>query len=331
MCCWRFLIPAVQAARESSRRTACQNNLKQLGVALANYESTKKRWPPGKKWSGPTNDPSSFALAWSSYLLNYLGERVISDTINYKLPFTDPANLPLTSQAVPVYLCPSTSGVEDHRTPDGHLFDLGGIPGEGLGCIDYLGISGPAKDSKHPITKQIYGRQRGVLIGTKGLPLADELIEPPPITSAKITDGLAHTICITECTGRGVSIKNGKIDSLHGAWASGNNVSHIDGGVNDSKTPKVWYAEQIHSEHPGGANVLKCDGSVDFLQKHVDKTTVRSLACAMAERRYLTTFFECCGRDSYGGNGSLSIRAEVPHHRGDGDRGPRVCKFLSRA
>jgi prepilin-type N-terminal cleavage/methylation domain-containing protein/prepilin-type processing-associated H-X9-DG protein len=273
-----LLIPAVQAARESSRRAACQNNLKQLGVALTNYETTMKRWPPGKKWSGPTNDPNSFAMAWSSFLLNYLEERVISDAINYKLPFTDPVNLPLTSKAVPVYLCPSTSDVEDHRTPDGHLFDLGGIPGEGLGCTDYLGISGPAKDSKHPVTKQIYGRQRGVLIGTKGLPLADELIEPPPITSAKITDGLAHTICITECTGRGVSIKSGKIDSLHGAWASGNNVSHIDGGVNDSKTPKVWYAEQIHADHPGGANVLKCDGSVDFLQKDVDKTTVRSMA-----------------------------------------------------
>ena len=75
-----------------------------------------------------------------------------------------------------------------------------------------------------------------MLIGTKGLPLEDELIEPPPITSAKITDGLSHTICVTECTGRGVSIKDGKIDALHGAWASGNNVSHIDGGVNDSKT-----------------------------------------------------------------------------------------------
>jgi prepilin-type N-terminal cleavage/methylation domain-containing protein/prepilin-type processing-associated H-X9-DG protein len=273
-----LLIPAVQSARETSRRSACQNNLKQLGVALANYESTMKRWPPGKKWSGPTNDPNSFAMAWSSYLLNYLEERVISGSINYKVPFADPVNLPLTSKTVSVYLCPSTSDVEEHRTPDGHLVNLGGIRGEGLACIDYLGISGPDKDAKHPISKEVYGRQRGVLIGTKGLPLADELVEPPPITSAKITDGLAYTICISECTGRGVSIKNGAIDALHGAWASGSNVSHIDGGVNDSKTPKVWYAEQIHSDHPGGANVLKCDGSVDFLREETEKSVVRWMA-----------------------------------------------------
>jgi prepilin-type processing-associated H-X9-DG protein len=218
-------------------------------------------------------------MAWSSFMLDMIEEQALNDAIDYKKPFTDPANLPATTKTVAIYLCPSTADVEEHRTPDGHLVNLGGMPGEGLACIDYLGISGPDKDSKHPVTKKPYGRQRGVLIGTKGLPLADELIEPPPVTSAKITDGASQTICVSECTGRGVSInKDGTIDALHGAWASGNNVSHIDGGVNDSKTPKVWYDEQIHSDHPGGANVLKCDGSVDFFSDSTDKRTVRWMA-----------------------------------------------------
>ena len=273
-----LLIPAVQAARESSRRAACQNNLHQIGIGLTSYESAKGRWPAGKKWSGPPNDPTSFALSWSSFLLGYIEQQSLHDAINFKLPFADAANLPATTQIIPSYLCPSTSRVEEHRTEDGHLFNLGGMPGEGLGCIDYLGISGPYKDAKHPITKIIYGRQRGVLIGTKGLPKANELIEPPPITSAKIVDGLSHTICVTECTGRGVNVVNGVIDALNGAWASGVNVTHIDNGVNDTNPPKAWYNERIISDHPSGAHVIMCDASVQFLRDDTDKKVIHWLA-----------------------------------------------------
>lgn len=270
-----LLLPAIGAARESSRRAQCQNHLRQLGLGLTSYESAKKRWPAGKKWSGPPDDPTSFTMAWSSFLLPYIEEESLDSKIDFKLPFTDPKNLPATTQVISIYLCPSTADVEEHRTPDGHLTNLGGVPGEGLGCIDYLGVSGPDKDSKHPTTKKPYGRQRGVLIGTKGMPLEAELIEPPPITSAKIEDGLSKTMCITECTGRGVSMEGDQIDALHGAWASGSNVTHIDEGINDKKTPKAWYDERIHSDHPGGANVVMCDASVHFLSDDTEKAVLR--------------------------------------------------------
>ncbi len=272
-----LLIPAVQSARESSRRTQCANNLRQIGIGLHNYEAARKRWPAGKKWSGPTSDPNSFAMAWCSFLLEYIEQNTLHDAMDLKKPFTDPKNLPVTTQIIPTYLCPSTSQVEDHRTPDGHLFNLGGMPGEGLGCIDYMGISGPDKDAKHPITKQEYDRQRGVLIGTKGLAKEDELIEPPPITSAKITDGLTHTLCVVECTGRGVSVDKGQIDALHGAWASGVNVTHIDDGVNE-QVPKAWYDERMHSDHVGGANILLCDASVQFFSEDTHKKVIRWMA-----------------------------------------------------
>jgi prepilin-type N-terminal cleavage/methylation domain-containing protein len=270
-----ILLPAIGAARESSRRAACQNNLRQLGLGLTSYESAKKYWPAGKKWSGPPDDPNSFAMAWSSFLLPFIEEDSLNAKINFKKPFTDPVNLAATTQIIPIYLCPSTSDFEEHRTPDGHLTNLGGLPGEGLACIDYLGVSGPDKDAKHPTTKEPYGRQRGVLIGTKGLPLEAEMIEPPPITSARIEDGLSKTMCLTECTGRGVSMEGDEIDALHGAWASGNNVTHIDDGVNDKKTPKAWYEERIHSDHTGGANIVMCDASVHFLSEDTDKSVLR--------------------------------------------------------
>ncbi len=272
-----LLIPAIQAARESARRTACMNNLRQVGIGLLNYESTEGKWPAGKKWSGPREQPQTFALAWSSFLLPYIEEDAIFQALDFTVDFTDPVNLPAATQTIPIYLCPSTSRIEEHRTPDGHLVNLGGLPGEGLACIDYLGVSGPDKDAKHPITKELYGRQRGVLIGTKGLPGEDELVEPPPITSEKIIDGLSHTICVTECTGRGVDVKDGEIDALHGAWASGNNVSHIDKGVNEDEPPKAWHNERIFAEHPGGAHVLMCDGSVHFLSEDTKDKVIRTL------------------------------------------------------
>lgn len=273
-----LLLPAIGAARESSRRTQCQNNLRQIGQGITSYESATKKWPAGKKWSGLPDDPASFTMAWSSILLPYIEEDSLNSAINFKLPFTDPANLPATTQTIAIYLCPSTSEFEEHRTPDGHLVNLGGRPGEGLGCIDYLGISGPDKDAKHPTTKQPYGRQRGVLIGTKGLPLEEELIEPPPIKSAKIEDGLSKTMCVTECTGRGVSLEGDTIDALHGAWASGNNVTHLDEGVNDKKPPKAWYDERIHSDHPNGSHILMCDTSVHFFSEDTEKSVLRWLA-----------------------------------------------------
>jgi prepilin-type N-terminal cleavage/methylation domain-containing protein/prepilin-type processing-associated H-X9-DG protein len=272
-----LMIPAVQAARESARRSQCQNNFKQLGIGLNNYESTHKRYPPGQRWSGPRVLPDTYAIAWSVLILPNIEQQAIYDLYNQKLTIVDPRNLPATTQVIPVYLCPSTSRVEEHRSETGQLQNLGGVPGEGLGCIDYLGISGPDGDAKHPDTGEKYGRQRGILIGTKGLPNGSKLVDPPPIKPAQVTDGLSHTTWLSECTGRGVDMKGGVIDALHGAWASGNNLSHVGDKVNHKEPPEVWYKEMIFSEHRGGANFSMCDGSVQFISDDVDKKIIRSL------------------------------------------------------
>jgi prepilin-type N-terminal cleavage/methylation domain-containing protein/prepilin-type processing-associated H-X9-DG protein len=272
-----LLIPAVQAARESARRTQCQNNFNQLGIGLNSYESTHKKYPPGQRWSGPRALPDSYAVAWSVLLLPNIEQQAIADKFDAKFTFVHPSNIEAASQIVPTYICPSTSRVEDHRSGTHHLQNLGGIPGEGLGCLDYLGISGPDGEAKHPDTKEMYGRQRGILIGTKGLPRGDQLQDPPTVKPSHVTDGLSHTTWITECTGRGADVKDGAVDNLHGAWASGNNVTHIDEEVNDKEPPEAWYAEMIFSEHRGGANFSMCDGSVHFINEDVDKKVIRSL------------------------------------------------------
>lgn len=281
-----LLLPAVQAARESARRTQCQNHLKQLSLGLANFELANLKYPAGQKWSGPRSDPSSYALAWSALLLPFVEQQAVAEKIDFSFPLDDPRNLPATGQVVSLYLCPSTGQWEEHRSDTGHLINLNGFPGEGMACLDYLGISGPDKDAKHPVSKELYGRQRGILIGTKGFPEGDQMVDPPVIRAKDVVDGLSNTTWLTECTGRGADVKQGKVDAIHGAWASGNNVTHIDKGINDTVIPDAWHNERIHSDHRGGAHFAMCDGSVHFMSDETSKKIIRSLCSRNGEETF---------------------------------------------
>ncbi len=273
-----LLLPAIQSARESSRRTQCQDHLRQNGVAIQNYIAANKRFPAGKKYTGPRHLPTTQSISWSSFLLDYLEQGNAYKKLDFKLQLSDPANLPVTSQIIAVYLCPSTSRIEQHRGEDHRLLPMG-EPGGGMACIDYLGVSGPDKDAEPPGATEEYGRQRGVLIGNKGFEDEDTMIEPPVIRPEHVTDGLTNTICVAECTGRGVEYdaEDDKIKSLNGAWASGSNVSHITKSINQEPIPDAWYNEAIMSDHPGGAHLLMCDGSVHFANDGIEKPTLMSL------------------------------------------------------
>ncbi|TWT97547.1 Type II secretion system protein G precursor [Botrimarina colliarenosi] len=273
-----LLLPAVQSARESSRRSVCQNNLRQIGLALANHESAHGKYPPGKRWSAERSDPLAFDYAWSSIVLGYLDEEALRVQIDFSTPLTSAKNLPFTSSVVSIYLCPSAATLAPNRSPEGRLFGLAGQSGEGLACIDYMGVSGPDKDKTNTAAGEKYGPQRGVLLGTKGLPRGDTLMEPPAVTVARITDGLSHTVAVVECTGRGVELsKKGAVKNLNGAWASGSNISHLKKGINETPPPEAWDDERVFSEHPAGANSLACDGAVHFLTDDTDEGVLRSL------------------------------------------------------
>ncbi len=124
-----LLLPAVQAAREAARRMSCGNNLKQMGLALHNFELQLGHYPPSWK---PTRMPAGTAInGWSAQalLLPFLEQNNLAEDINFDVGYELAAvvdaggrTMPLGSMRVPTYLCPSevrdeprlTSGVPEH-------------------------------------------------------------------------------------------------------------------------------------------------------------------------------------------------------------------------
>ena len=114
-----LLLPAVQAAREAARRMSCQNNLKQLGLALHNYEAGLRLYPPSLVWPGRSTTDASASAVWSAQarLLPYLEELAIGAEIRRQIdqPYST-ATLAdgrlIAGLPIPLLLCPSEPRTE---------------------------------------------------------------------------------------------------------------------------------------------------------------------------------------------------------------------------
>lgn len=107
-----LLLPAVQSARESARRTQSQSNLKQIGLAILNYESAARRLPSGyiSRLGDPSSDPNTLDAApgwgWGSLILPYLEQSALANAIDFKSSCWAPVNAQALQTRVPVFLNP---------------------------------------------------------------------------------------------------------------------------------------------------------------------------------------------------------------------------------
>lgn len=118
-----LLLPAVQSAREAARRSQCLGNLRQIGLALHNFESAHSRLPAGYE-SYPTSngnapswaqvDPTTWdagpGWGWGMRILPFLEESAIDNSLDDRLPIWDAHNMDVVASYVSVYVCPSASG-----------------------------------------------------------------------------------------------------------------------------------------------------------------------------------------------------------------------------
>lgn len=279
-----LLLPAVQSAREAARRTQCANRFKQVGLAILNYESTYKRFPPGQRRFIERESPFS----WSVLILEFMEQGTVHDQIDFKMPLDSAKNKGDAIAPGPVtvvmenYLCPSLDRAHETREPDNRIGDLNGDgdrydvnEADGMACIDMLGIKGPHAAAQNPVEgNEIYGANRGVILSLKEYNA--RRLEPPKITTSRIIDGLSNTMMVAECSGRG---------NDNGMWASGKNVSSIqhpmnlDDPIREGDSVLIaWYDEEVFSDHPGGAHLLLADGSAHFANESIELSTLQAIA-----------------------------------------------------
>jgi prepilin-type N-terminal cleavage/methylation domain-containing protein len=219
-----LLLPAIQAAREAARRMSCQNNVKNLALAVLNYENQMKALPPGADMAATAGEQFSdssqvdAAVSWIVKILPQIEEQPLADQIK-QLSLTSLSNInPATAVTRPwesqpkVLFCPSDSALNRVYTPSasrGGGFQAGFSFGKG----NYAAYVGP----EHIRNMRVYP---GVMIN-----------EPQPVS--KITDGMSKTIMLAEVRTRDVATD--PRGAWFGAFAGGSLLSfdmHSDSGPN---------------------------------------------------------------------------------------------------
>jgi prepilin-type N-terminal cleavage/methylation domain-containing protein/prepilin-type processing-associated H-X9-DG protein len=139
-----LLLPAVQKVRAAAARTQCQNNMKQIGLSVHNYESAYGVFPPAFyteiAWTGPSWTPGSGAITgtttkayawnWGVAILPYIEQDNLAKTYNYKSYYWDPANAPAANQRIKIYECPaSPTTTKTYSRPVDYASELRLTPG----------------------------------------------------------------------------------------------------------------------------------------------------------------------------------------------------------
>lgn len=290
-----LLLPAVQSARESARRARCQNHLKQLGLAMLNYESCYGVFPPGEIHGGVYNDgylgfPGYESRnhcqwegqigMWCNLIFPFMDQQPAYEKLNFEArpQYTDVNNREVMQLIVPQLLCPTdfyrglTIGWD--RAPPGDQQPLNKAR-----IMHYYGVAGSNEASilPHPDGTVTYGHcnfHDGMLFNDSRVKVAH------------ITDGTSHTAMLCETWGR-----SWPDHTVAGAPASGAPGFESSRGMNlhtavyFDRTPNSDHSNpwKPNSFHVGGIYIALADGSVQFIGDTIERDVFLGLATIRGE------------------------------------------------
>ena len=251
-----LLLPAVQKVREAASRLSCQNNLKQIGLAMHGYHDRLKSFPPGFVSGVNAADISiGPGWGWGAYVLGDLEQGNLRRQINLALDIGNNANAGPRAQTLPIYLCPSD---------DPPLTFVPADATASLAAANYVAVLG-----SEPITADegggdgIFYRNSKTRIGA-------------------ITDGTSNTLMVGERSSRvaysswagaltGSEVPPNAPTQYGNGSAGVLCLGHI-GYASDMHTPNnsLNRVEDFSSRHPGGVNFVFADGGVRFIADSID-------------------------------------------------------------
>ena len=280
-----LLLPAVQAARESARRTSCYNNLRQIGLGLQAYHDTVKQFPPAYVVSptgnapmgppDPTTGDTGPGWGFLALSLPYLEQAPLFQSLNVNLPCWAPANAVPVKTIVPGFLCPTALNGQLIY----NVVDVGGATLATFARSNYAGIAGRLSPwgQYYDPAMDLSGAADGVLYRNSRTRIAD------------IIDGTSQTMLVAEKTPyhsdstwvgvvpNGVTCPTASFASVGCDPASSQVNVHSGPTPNEAppiiKPPNQPLAntDEVWANHPAGANVLSCDGSVKFVSQMVNQ------------------------------------------------------------
>lgn len=295
-----LLLPAVQQAREAARRTQCKSQMKQIGLALANYHDTYNKFPPGALYGlNPAGCPLCAGANWRVFILPYIDQAPVYNKLNFvggsfsafaSFPFSN-GNQVLAKLIIPVYKCP-TSIWDPIGNPTNASNDQGGQ------MIDYVGIAGAYPDPA-PVPRASvcaappHGNfcNNGTLASQQAFNIRD------------MTDGSSNVMVVGEQSGAVLvgGVKTDVRSNYTGGWPGAsipetvpsltsssnmfyNGLTTVKYPIN-SQAAITGFADTqyrantiLNSFHTGGIHALLGDGSVRFLSENMSFQILAGLA-----------------------------------------------------
>ena len=294
-----LLLPAVQAARSAARRLYCSNNIRQIGLAIHNYENVNKCLPPSYSTS-----PNHYIL---TLLLPYSEQMQTYAKVDFTRHWSNQANYSAVRNTIPVFLCPQTP----HGSPreyNGRVIypsDYASCPVISPHMRQQLYLAGLITPRAPPnksggqgdiVTQNIY--YRSMIVPDRHSLVANSNWGGP-LRLSDVADGLSNSWMFFEAAGRPLYyVENRRLgnpddvpaNGVSGAeWANHQADLWLHNICNGSQLINCTNNNEIYSFHVGGANFLYGDCSVSFSSETINPEVFVSL-------------FTCSAGDIVGGS-----------------------------